>query len=101
MAKRIIGCLLFTIVLLALVVGGLLGAAQFWLPTLNTALGYQAEANKFLVIIPAAIATVTAALFNGIASFIGAEAQRKTALELANKRADFEEQLDQEAPARG
>lgn len=91
---RLLLFFLITFVIFALVVGGLLYTADQWIPTITARLGKAEEANKLLIVLPAAIATLLAALTSGVSALIQTGAQRAMNRELADQKADIDADLD-------
>ncbi|WP_139859095.1 hypothetical protein [Bradyrhizobium ivorense] len=85
---------LITFVIFAGVVGGLLYTADQWIPIVTTRLGKAEETNKLLVVLPAAIATLLAALTSGVSALMQTGAQRAMNRELATQKAAIDEDLD-------
>lgn len=92
--RRLLLFFLMTFVIFALVVGGLLYTADQWIPTITARLGKTEEANKLLIVLPAAIATLLAALTSGVSTLIQTSAQRAVNKELADQKAAIEAELD-------
>ncbi|MHC6157659.1 hypothetical protein ACVSQB_38555 [Bradyrhizobium elkanii] len=90
---------LIAFVIFACAVGGLLYTADQWIPMITTRLGKPEEANKLLVVLPAAIATLLAALTSGLSALMQTGAQRAMNRELAAQKAAIDEDLDRKRNA--
>ncbi|WP_025038410.1 hypothetical protein [Bradyrhizobium sp. DOA9] len=91
---RILLFFLITFVVFAAIVGGLLYTADHWMPLLAARFGKPEETNKLFVVLPAAIATVLAALTSGVGALLQAGAQRSMNRDLAAQKAKIDEDLD-------
>jgi hypothetical protein len=94
-AMRVVFFIVLTTAIFLLVLSGIWATSSYWLPWVTTVFGSQLQGNKFLVLIPAAIATIIAAAFNGIAAIITANAQRAAGLELARQKSAIDADLDE------
>lgn len=97
--QRIILFFVITFAIFAAAVYGLLSTAGQWIPIVTSTFGKQEEANKFLIVIPAAVATLLAALTAGVTALLQVSAQRAMNKELAEQKAAIDVELDKKRNA--